>query len=507
MSNLAERIVRYMVGAELLVEDRIDDLVEKHGSRIPGSTPEAKRQTLEHWSTYDPTRNKKYFPWMFKQFITGKVTWDDHTLDHVRDLLGDFEHYLSMPAFDAPRDIYRYDYKALEKTVRENSGLTSKRDLKRGRESLGGTVLSQVGDLEVVGFRDGNSLAEEAWRAYDKNNPNWDGKPLDKEAPEYNTGTEPHSVDHLWCIRNPRRGADYISGSPSKMFYVVRKGGWPYVGAVLAPSSSQIVNLQNRQIDAGQTDEIYDVFKPILDEHAEKKWDTGYATSHVFGKLRIIRGELQPGETIQGTDLTGSAIKSLPHNLTVNGDLNLTNTAIKALPDNLTVNGSLIVAGTSIRQLPPGLSVKGSLNLSGTKISSVPQGLVVGSLDISNTPVAQLPSGLEINEALRINGTAITTLPPDLKVSTSAKVYYSPETLPEPAIRQYFFYLRKHDLKLHFYQSEKVKNIPDSEKEAAWEEFQPGLIAWFQKAPPIGQAIAAMFVPVRSEKPEKKKRR
>lgn len=493
-----------MTGAEMLLEDRIDDLVTKHGQRIPGSTPEAKRQTLEHWTSYDPTRNKKYFPWMFKQFITGKVQWDEHTLDHVRDMLNDFEHYLAMPAFEAPRDIFQYDYKSLEKTLQDNSGLASKKDLKRGRETLGGTVISQIGELEVIGFKDGNSLAQEAWRAYDKKNTNWDGPAHYKEEPAYNQGPEPYSVDQLWCIRNPKRGADYISYSPSKMFYVIRKGGWPYIGAVLASSGAQIVNLHNRQIDAGQVEEIYDVIKPVLDEYASKKWDTGYAATSLFGKLRIIRGELQSGETIQGTDLTGSSIKMLPDNLTVNGDLNISKTKMEALPNNLTVNGNLVISNTSIKELPPGLKVKGSLNLSGTKISSLPQGLKIGSLDISDTPMTQLPSGLEVTDTLRINGTGITTLPQDLKVN---KVAYSPDVLTDSEIRKYFFWLRLGDLKKHFWKSPKVDGMDDAAKEKEWVLFQPGLMKWFQTAPTIGQAVAAMFEPVRGEKTPEKKRR
>lgn len=509
MSTIAERIVHYMMGFEPLLEDRIDDMLKKYGGRIPGSTPEAKRQALEGWMNYDPSRNKKYFPWYFKQYIQGKLELDEHTLDHLRDLLGSFEHFITMPQFKAPRDIYQYDYKSLEKTVRENEGLMSKKDLKRGRENLGGTVLNTVGNLELVGFKDGNALAQEAWRAYSPDSPNWDEAPKTPDMPDYAKGypdyppgtTEPYSVDHLWCIRKPSRGADYIKNTPSKMFYVIRKDGFPYVGIVMGSYGSQIVNVHNRQIDAGMTEEIYDVFKPVLDEYAKNKWESGHAASTLFGKLRIIKGELKPGETISGSDLSNSSLKELPEDLTVQGDLNVSGTKMTKLPNRLTVQGSLIIANTKIKELPPGLNVKGNLNLSGTKISSLPDGMTIGSLDISDTPVKQLPAKLKVTESLKINGTPITTLPNDM---VATKVFYSPETLSQSEIRRYFFWLRHDDLKKHFWKSSKVTGMDDAQKEVAWGEFQNELLTFFQTADTITQAISAMFEPVRAEKPAKK---
>jgi len=508
MSSVAERIVMFMVGADMLLEDRIDDLVQKHGQRIPGSTPEAKRQTLEHWASYDPSRNKKYFPWMFQQFIKGKTEWNDRTLDHVRDLLSDFEHYITMPSFEAPRDIYHYDMKSLEKTARKNAGLASKRDLKRGRERLDADVISSVGNIEVLAFKDGNTLAQEAWRAYSADNPNWTGAPLLPTMPKYATGypdyptptTEPYSTDHLWCIRKPSRGADYIAKSPSKRFYVVRKNGGPYVGAEMGEWASQIVGIDNKQISMNVVEEIYDAFKPVLDEFAAKRWNVGSAASTLFGRLRIVRGELKPGETIQGTDLSNSSLKSLPDSLIVSGNLDVSGTKLKALPANLTVKGNLVISNTKISTLPPGLKVDGSLNLSGTKISSLPQGLKIGNLDISNTPVSQLPTGLQVTEVLKINGTPISVLPNDLRAT---KVYYSPETLTGEEIRRYFFWLRNEDLKKHFWKSPKVAGMDDPTKEVEWEKFVAPLMDFFQKAPLVGQAVAAMFEPVRTDKKRK----
>lgn len=536
MNKLAENIINFLTGAEMLLEDRLDDLVSKHGQRIPGETPEAKRHELERWASYDPTyraeqradinvpvdpqnratgrpaKQGKYFLWMFQQFLKGTIQFDDHTLDHLRDMLSDFEHYLAMPDFDAPRDIYRYDYKSLEKVIRDNSGLASKKDLKRGRERLDADVINTVGDMSLVAFKDGNTLAQEAWRAYSPDNPNWDGDPVTPDMPRYAVGypdypdgtEEPYHIDHLWCIRKPSRGADYIAKCPSKRFYVVRKHGFPYVGIEMGNWGSQIVSLKNKEITAGVGEEIYDVFSPILDEFAKNRWEVGSAATKLFGSLRIIRGELKPGETINGQNLSGSSLRFLPDGLTVNGDLNVSSTNLTALPSNLTVKGSLVVSDTKISELPPGLKVEGSLNISGTQISVLPQGITIGTLNISNTPIAQLPSGMVVNTLLDITNTPITQLPNDL---VAKKILYSPETVTPEEIRRYFFHLRQPALKKHFWKDVKVANMSEEQKEAEWVLFQPGLMKWFQSAPAIAQAAAAQFEAVPGKSSVKAKKR
>jgi hypothetical protein len=68
-------------------------------------------------------------------------------------------------------------------------------------------------------------------------------------------------------------------------------------------------------------------------------------------------------------DLRGTAITSLPDNLTVGGFLDLEGTAITSLPDNLTVGGSIYLGGTAITSLPDNLTVGGYLDLEGTAIT------------------------------------------------------------------------------------------------------------------------------------------
>lgn len=493
MRLIAERVIDDLLdGVLAILEDRLDDIVTKHGAKIPGSTPEAKRQTLEGWLSFDPSANKKYFPWMVKQFLTGKTTWDHHSLDSIRDTLMDFEHYITMPAFNAPRDVYQYDIKSLNTTVANSRGLTSKTDRLRGRKATSANVVSSIGDLELVGFKDGKSVAEESWRAYSADNPNWKGAPHDPSDPEYNKDLEPYSVDRLWCTRNPDRGANYIKGIPDRTFYIVRKNGWPYVAAVLGNAGSQVMDLNNHQINVGVAEEIYPLFKPVLDEYAKNKWNIGDAATTLFGLIRIVRGEIVPGETIRGADLSNSGLKSLPNDLTVNGNLNLSHTKITQLPSNLTVNGDLSIAGTAINELPPNLNVSGNLNLSGSAITALPQNMIIGSLDISNTNISQLPSNLEIKTKLKMQGTPITKLPPTMILAKNATLEYS-APLTREETRQHFFWLRVRDLQTTFRNLPANKSLTPEQQEVAWQEFIPKLQSHFQKDKTVDKAVNGVY--------------
>ena len=89
-----------------------------------------------------------------------------------------------------------------------------------------------------------------------------------------------------------------------------------------------------------------------------------------------------------GLDLQGTAITSLPDNLTVGGGLDLRGTAITSLPDNLTVGGWIDLQGTAITSLPDNLTVGGDLYLQGTAITSLPDNLTVGGdLDLQGTAI------------------------------------------------------------------------------------------------------------------------
>ena len=87
-----------------------------------------------------------------------------------------------------------------------------------------------------------------------------------------------------------------------------------------------------------------------------------------FESISGVKLEIKDGKFYYGgyLDLRGTAIASLPDNLTVGGYLDLRGTAIASLPDNLTVGGSLDLRGTAIASLPDNLTVGGYLDLEGT---------------------------------------------------------------------------------------------------------------------------------------------
>lgn len=117
----------------------------------------------------------------------------------------------------------------------------------------------------------------------------------------------------------------------------------------------------------------------------------------------------------QNTVLTLSQAKEIMANN--NGDLDLSGTSIKMLPDNLTVNGFLDLSNTPITALPDNLTVGGSLFLSNTPITALPDNLTIGGwLDLSNTPITALPNNLTVGGWFDISGTKITALPDNLMV-------------------------------------------------------------------------------------------
>lgn len=62
--------------------------------------------------------------------------------------------------------------------------------------------------------------------------------------------------------------------------------------------------------------------------------------------------------------------------------------ALRQLPDNFTISGDLGLRNSNISQLPRGLSVGGSLYVSETHITELPQGLSVGGTCTSATPAS-----------------------------------------------------------------------------------------------------------------------
>jgi hypothetical protein len=117
-----------------------------------------------------------------------------------------------------------------------------------------------------------------------------------------------------------------------------------------------------------------------------------------------------------------SKITELPEGLIVGGNLSVPETLLR-LPDNAEIGGGFVLnsLNKNITEWPPGFKVSGgSVNLVGTAMTSLPDNLTVdGELDITNSSIRALPAGLKVRDQLRIKGTGIDTLPPDLQVGIS----------------------------------------------------------------------------------------
>jgi len=143
---------------------------------------------------------------------------------------------------------------------------------------------------------------------------------------------------------------------------------------------------------------------------------TGKSLKFYDGK-KEVRNHINYGGSLC---LSGTAIISLPDNLTVGGFLDLSGTAITSLPDNLTIGGYLDLSGTAITSLPDNLTVGGSIYLNEAAITSLPDNLTVGmNLDLSKAAITSLPDNLTVGGFLDLRGTAITSLPDNLAIGGS----------------------------------------------------------------------------------------
>lgn len=338
-------LAHHIVG--LLLEDRIDDLIQRY--------PDLKlnRPKLEQWLEFDPTNNKKYFPWIIKQVALKKVALPKGG-ERLRDDLMRFERLLALPAFTGQRDINQYDAKTLAKVIKQTANLQSKTEKEKEERFKNVKVVGKAGNIVVVEIKHAQELMNRAWSAYSKDNPNWDGKPLTPPRPGQE---DERQWDGLWCVRFPQYARSYLADGP---FYMVYKDGGVYAGIVFERGECQ--TLHNEGIPLGMAEEIYPALKPLLDQKA-KEGEGLQRNCSVFVNLRFLNGEAKDGETVQGQhnrlDLSWSSLKQLPNQLTVKGTLDLTGCKNMAqLPAALTVSGGVLkIAGTPIQQLPLDLAV------------------------------------------------------------------------------------------------------------------------------------------------------
>lgn len=458
MSLIAEQIVG------LLLEDRIDDLIQRY--------PDLKlnRPKLEAWLEFDPTNNKKYFPWIIKQFATKKVALPKGG-ERLRDDLMRFERLLALPAFTGQRDINQYDAKTLAKTIKQTANLQSKTEKEKEERFKNVKVVGKAGNIIVVEIKHAQELMNRAWQGYSKDNPNWDGKPLTPPRPGQE---DERQWDGLWCVRFPQYARSYLADGP---FYMVYKNDGVYAGIVFERGECQ--TLHNQGIDMGMAEEIYPALKPILDKKA-KEGEGLTRNCSIFTNMRFLNGEAKDGETVQGQ----------------NNRLDLSFSSLKGLPNNLTVRGTLDITGCQVAQLPAGLTVTG------------------GVLKIGGTPITQLPLDLRVEEM---------EWSEPLSIEEVKKLFYR---MRLGEMKKHFWkndklYRAKKDkagktimVRVRNEKTGKTEEVPDpvldangekipmtdEEKEQAWIDFQPQLIRYFLTNQKMDTSAKAVLRYVPAEK-------
>jgi hypothetical protein len=494
MDNAEQIVVGLLEGAQALLEDRLDDLAAKY--------PELRltRRQLEDWMRYDPSGRGKYIPWIVRQMAEKKLRMPQEA-DHLHDQLAAFERLSRIPAFAGNRDIFSYDWPTFDQTMSANLDVRSQSELDREAKQVKKTKevsqyerqagvheINHVGNYALIEIKNAESLAWWAWQAYTKENRNWGKKTIKPPGP----GKEVNIQDGYWCIRNPSYGRDYIAKSPTKSFFIVLKNGGPYVAILFQKSGwSQVKDLQNKGISLGIAEEIYPVVADLI-TGLKGKGVAMNGEAKVFDDLRIVRGEIGPGEEFGDTvDLTGSSIRSLPDNLTFRRDLILQRTKLQRLPSNLTVEGTLDISFSSIIEFGPGLKLGGSLDATNSGIYSLPHDIESydGDLSISNTKVSQIFVGLEVKGTLRIDGTPITKLP-----FFKANVVEYSEPLSKAAIKEAFFLQQAEIMKDYFMKQPQVAGLSPQEKEQEWEKFLPRLKHHFATHKSIEKAAGSTFV-------------
>lgn len=362
---VAEYMVEALIGEYfVLTEDRLDDLVKLFNNiqlkafkeQYPNVTPEelanhptvkpVDRRFIEQWLEFDPSQNKKYFPWIVAQAAKGLLRLPDQG-ERLRDDLMTFERLVTIPAYTGPRDIQQFkSHDHLNEVMKQFGDLKSKTQVDKEKKMSGVEVVAKDGVYTLLKITKPEALTAWAWKAYSADNPNWGRKPiLQTDVRQDDLG------DGKWCVRFPRYAISYLSRDP---FYMVLKNGGPYVGIVWGKGECQ--TLDNTGISTSMAEEIY----PVLQKgNALPGEGEGGRNAKVFDNLKFLHGDVKDGDTVTGpVDLANTKLTQIPSNLTVRGTLDLTNCPMAALPPGLRVEGTLKISGTQIKELPEDLHVE-----------------------------------------------------------------------------------------------------------------------------------------------------
>jgi hypothetical protein len=472
---------------EVMLEDRIDDLVQQYAQ-----TMKWERRDIENMARYDPSRNKKYLPWLLKQ-AAENPTLTDQNYDGIHDLLMEFERLLTLPSFTGSRDIYSYSLPDFERTITANMELRSQSELDRKAKAAKKKTVSSyehkegvksvgtLGNLELLQITSAESLAWWAWRGYMQENPNWNRPTIQPPPP----GQEVSIHDGKWCVRNTTHGNNYLRKEP---FYLVLKGGWPYVGILLA--QGQVKNLDNDQINMGVAEEVYPLVEPFISALKAEGGSLKYEST-IFEHMRFLQGGVKPGESFRDdVNLSNSSLTSLPANLTFHDTVTLENTKITEIPPNTVAKRGFSAKGSAITKIGEGFECGGELDLSNTPLTALPEGIKAESINVANTKLTELPENLSVS-TLHIEGTFITKLPSTLVVARSM-TWSEPMTLEE--CKMQFFRNTLPKLKVEAAAHPRMTGLSPAAMAKAWSKAEKELLKYYMTDKSIDGHVKSMFV-------------
>jgi len=329
-SDIVNELLDLALVDTAVMEAREDELAAKFNLDV------AKVKEL---ANLDPTRNKKYLPWLVARWADQDQGFSDQNM--VKTTLTQFERLLKLPAFTGVKDIQNYGtIEQLIGTVKEHEGLSSKKE----KMLAGAKMVARDGNLTLIKIEGSNNFQTLIY--YSTHNV------LNPPAAGRQQGGEEGQTN--WCTRFPDHAQSHLRQGP---FYIVLKGGKTYLA--IHPTSGQVKNTDQHSFhfNGAQANEIANLVNQEILSGGE-------------GVIRNFHGEMK--HFINVIDL--------PPGSTIDENLDYSNTKGRKLPENLTVNGSLNLEGSDISIIPPNLKVKSDLNIKGTPIKSLNNATAGGRL-------------------------------------------------------------------------------------------------------------------------------
>lgn len=346
--DLVETLLEGFDSVEELMEARADKLAAQYNIPL---------ETIKTLEDLDPTRNKKYLPWLAKQLAAGNLSVDeDNKKNEISNALSEFERLIKMPAFKDKygSNIDGYEtFDSLAKLMKKCELMVSAKDRNTGRVVAGATLLGKHGNLKLY-----KMMTPDALREFALHNVH--------EPTHTEMCPKCHVVHPMtsWCVRDMTAGSTHAETYLKDDFYIVTKNDETYVA--LQHKDGQCQNVSNGGITADVANEIYPLVKSVL-RYNDLKNKAG-TNIGIFLKVPNIDRELR--------QVQAEKLDMMPNGASWKGDLDLTEIPTTRLPGNFTVEGILTLKGSGIVRLPKGLKVE-ELNLVGSLVKTLPADLTV----------------------------------------------------------------------------------------------------------------------------------